>query len=867
MFSFRNPIQSLKQNAVPFIRENSRMIGQYVLTLLFIGLGIWFVLHEETELHQVREVIYHSQWQWLLLGIGLTVLYIILQGLMYVESFLSIGERVTVKEAVILFLKRNFVSVFLPAGGISSLAFFTKPLEKKGIDKGQIHLASSVYAFVGILSVIAVAVPAFIIAMLDGKLGSSEWVSLLLVILLIVVVTLAYQSLKNQGWFYKKLISYFPALQIYLDGLKNYSIRINHFVLTLLYSILIELVGIGHLYIAMKALQIEPSLLAAIMGYLVSVLFLIVSPFLRGLGAIEVSMTYVLIRYGFGDVQAISIMLFYRLLEFWLPLFAGAFTFLLKVNRLLMRIFPALLLLILGLVNIISVLTPALANRVHLIHDFLPKEAIVVSNYFVLIAGLFLLINAAFMLKGLRMAWYFSIVLCCISIVGNVTKAGDYEEALFAFFTLIILVVSRNEYFIRNSRKLGLIGLKTTFFVCFTVLLYGCIGFYYLDEKHFGINFSWKESVQYTLQNFFLLQSGLDPKDRFAQNFLYSINISGFVCIAFLLYTLIRPFIHQTAADQEETDRAKKLVQEYGDSAMDYFKTYSDKLIFENSSGNCFISYRISGNFAVALECPVGEQRSIRNCIREFDRNSRQNGLKSIYYRVPENKLDLFEEKKRLFLGQEAVVDLITFSLEGGAKKSMRNAIKKVAERGYRAKVYEPVIQEGLLQKLKAVSDEWLQETNRSEIIFSQGMFVWEELKNQTILTVETQEEKIVAFVNIIPDYTPGEATYDLIRKTVDAPNGVMDFILVEMFQYLKAKGFTHCNLGFAPLSGIADPNNFPERSMKFAYEKIRSFSHYKGLRDFKDKFAPQWFNKYLIYNEDYDLFQVPNVLKKVIQP
>jgi phosphatidylglycerol lysyltransferase len=54
---------------------------------------------------------------------------------------------------------------------------------------------------------------------------------------------------------------------------------------------------------------------------------------------------------------------------------------------------------------------------------------------------------------------------------------------------------------------------------------------------------------------------------------------------------------------------------------------------------------------------------------------------------------------------------------------------------------------------------------------------------------------------------------------------------------------------------------------MKFAYEKIRSFSHYKGQRDYKDKFNPRWNDKFLIYSNDYDLLQVPGVLANVIKP
>jgi phosphatidylglycerol lysyltransferase len=68
-------------------------------------------------------------------------------------------------------------------------------------------------------------------------------------------------------------------------------------------------------------------------------------------------------------------------------------------------------------------------------------------------------------------------------------------------------------------------------------------------------------------------------------------------------------------------------------------------------------------------------------------------------------------------------------------------------------------------------------------------------------------------------------------------------------------------------MSGVNDPHNFPERSMKFAYEKIRSFAAYKGLREYKEKFKPSWNDKYLIYSNDYDLVQIPGALAKVIKP
>ncbi len=857
-------------NPVPFLREHYKILGSYIFTLFFIGLAIWFIKHERAELQQVRALVVTSRWDWITIGIVLSVVYIFIHGLMYRSSFAAVGSKVSIGDASMLFLKRNFVSVFLPAGGVSSLAFFSGNIESKGVSKSQINFASSIYGFVGILSVLVIAIPVFVYAIFQGSIGMGEWFGLIAAFALIGFVYLLFRSVISNGRIYRMITRYIPVIEVYLGDFRTNKIERNSFISTFLYSMLIEIIGIVHIYIAMVALNIAPSIVVATVAYVVAVVFLIISPFLRGLGAVEASMTFMLIKLGYSEAEAVSVTILYRFMEFWIPLMLGALSFLLKINKLLMRIIPALLILTLGIVNIVSVLTPAIHERLVFLKNFLPVSAIAVSNYFVLVAGLFLLVTAAFMLKGLKMAWYIALGLCLLSLIGNLTKAIDYEEAVFSLVVIVGLLASRKEYYVKHNSKLRYIGIQTTLLSVGAIILYGVIGFYYLDARHFNVDFSLRQSVKYTLENFVLIESSeLIPRDSFAKGFLYSINISGFLSMAFLFYTLVRPYIMKDTTGDEEFNWANLQLEKYGNSAMDYFKTYHDKLIYRNPDIEGFVSYRISGNFAVVLETPVTAPENLKAFIKAFDKYCFESGLKSFYYRVPEEAMETFMEcgKKRLYLGQEGIVDLTTFTLEGGSRKSIRNALKKVSEKGYHCNIYAAPVKDGLLQKIKSVSDEWLADTEREEIVFSQGMFLWEELKEQTIITVENAEEKIVAFLNVIPDYASGEGTYDLIRKTKDAPNGVIDFILVALFKYLKDTGCTSVNIGFAPLSGLMDPKNLPERSMKFAYEKIKSFSHYKGLRDAKDKFSPVWHNKYLVYDQDYDLIQVPAVLAKVIKP
>ena len=68
-------------------------------------------------------------------------------------------------------------------------------------------------------------------------------------------------------------------------------------------------------------------------------------------------------------------------------------------------------------------------------------------------------------------------------------------------------------------------------------------------------------------------------------------------------------------------------------------------------------------------------------------------------------------------------------------------------------------------------------------------------------------------------------------------------------------------------MAGITTPSNPSEQIIKFASEKLKRFRHFQGLRDFKKKYATIWENKYLIYENDYDLIQLPAALNKVMAP
>jgi phosphatidylglycerol lysyltransferase len=842
-----------------------------ILAFLFIMLGIYFLRQQREELFKVKQTIALTHPFWLLLGIILVGIYILLQAMMYIHSFRSVGKDISIKLAIHLFLKRNLVSVFLPGGGVTSLAFFTKEIERTGISKTKINFASYIYGIIGIASIIVISIPVIAFTTLTDKTIGGEWETVTILIILLALIAFVSKSIYTQGYMYRFIIHYFPALETIIEEIQSGKFSKKHLLYTLLYSTFIEVVGIMHLYIAMEALGIDGNLTAAVVSYVVATLFLCLSPFMRGLGAVEISMVYVLSKFNIDKTFAISITFLYRLFEFWLPLVAGLVSFLFQKGNLILRVFPSVLLFVLGIVNIASVLTPAIASRLKTLHQFIPNDTIHFSNYMVLLIGFLLMICSAFLIKGLRNAWIIALSLSALSLIGHITKAIDYEEASLALFTLITLIATYKQYYIKGDRKLQNFSVGTSFIIITSVLIYGTIGFYQLKSNHFNEDFTLGQSVINTFACLVLLDTTyLDPQTEFAKLFIYSINIFGITAILLLFYSFVHPYIFHLAHNEEERQRADNLVKLYGKSPVDYFKVAHDKFFFFSSEPAGMISYKIANSYAIVLHEPICEtdDSGKRKIISSFETFCQQNSVKPVYYRVDEEKLPFFTsmKKKALPIGQEAIVNLNDFTLEGKSNKSLRNALNNVQKKGFVTRVYAAPIKDGLLQKLKYVSDNWLQSLNREEMVFSQGMFDESELKNHTIITLENNDEKVLSFLNIIPDYVPGEITYDLIRKTADAPNGNMDCLIVALIAYAKENGFQTLNMGLAPFSGIGKPEDIPQRTIKFAYEKLQQFKHYKGLRDFKDKFEPQWQTKYLVYNNDYDLLHIPLALNKVMR-
>lgn len=848
----------------------SKIKWREIFALVMLLLAFVFFHNEKKEIAELVPQIKSAQPLWLIAGLGSTVLYILLQAAMYVYSFRAAGYRISLIEAADIFLKRNLLSVFLPAGGITSLAYLPKNLRKKNIPNTAVHQASTIYGFVGFLTVVIVGIPLIIYAVnINLRFAGNAWILAGLGVVLLLVFML-YISFRRKGFLYIWLKKHFPKAVTENEAIFTGTVNRNYFWITVLISVLIEFCGIFQVLIAMYALGGNAEFSAAALAYIISVILMMVSPFLRGLGAVEFSMAYILTAFGFNHSEGLGITLLYRLFEFWLPLGAGLVSYFWNGRKLAARLIPTALIFILGAINILSVITPPIAERAELNQIYFPVSIIHYSKILTFITGILLLFTAAYMLKGYRRAWYVAVALSLFSIAGNLLKALDYEEAAFAFVVLLLLFYSRNEYRLGTKKFSFIRGFSVFLMLFVAVVIMNFLSFYFIDRRHFGIDFTWTQSIFYTLHTFlFFKDNGLNPQTVFAREFQYLNHILGIVSWVLLIYSFYKAAGINSDGDEADFERAEELTKIYGMSSLDYFKMTDEKNLYFSTKTDGYVSYRNDRNFAVVLDEPVCALEDKISLTQEFEEFCHAKGLRVCYYRVDEETMNRFRtmNRKNLKIGQEGIVQVQNFKMEGKDKKSLRNAMNTLEKKGYKAEVVTAPHSADMLDGLQLVSDTWLKEFDKKEIVFAEGEFNREVLENQDVIVLKNENGDIKAFLNIIPDYAPSECTYDMIRRTPDAPNGSMDLLMLKVIEYARSKNLDYVNLGMAPLAGLENTDSTAEQIMKFAYNRLGNFQHYHSLRFFKEKYADFWQNKYLIYSSDADLLQLPVTLNQIMKP
>jgi phosphatidylglycerol lysyltransferase len=401
------------------------------------------------------------------------------------------------------------------------------------------------------------------------------------------------------------------------------------------------------------------------------------------------------------------------------------------------------------------------------------------------------------------------------------------------------------------------------------VLTYGVAGFWLLEERESGLNFHLAAALEQTLLIISLVgHPKLEPQTGYAHWFGNSVYLMTFMAIAYASLAFFRPIVYRYGTLPRERLWAADIVSRYGRSSLDFFKLWPDKSYYFNDAKSCSIAYRVGNNYAVALSDPVGSEEAVEETTRGFIEFCHAQGWGVAFHQVLPDFLTIYEKAglKHLKIGDEAIVHLTNFDLEGSARRDLRKTLRRFETNGFTMRKYEPPIRDEILLQAKSVSDDWLTLPGRRERQFSVGMFDEAYLRTTPLYLVADASGKAIAFVNAVKSYRKGEATIDLMRHRADAPNGTMEYLFTKLFLDCKASGFQQFSLGLAPFDGFrkSEQPSTEERAIDYLMRHLNFVFSYSGLHHFKAKFADTWEPRYLLYENVTALPQVALALIKV---
>jgi phosphatidylglycerol lysyltransferase len=485
-------------------------------------------------------------------------------------------------------------------------------------------------------------------------------------------------------------------------------------------------------------------------------------------------------------------------------------------------------------------------------------HAVVGVRYLLPFTAVTLLWVSRGLLHAKRNAWRIAVLASAASAVACRAHRQDLLGVVPSLVLLVALVLGRRWFAApadpaRPRDALRLLGIGGV-----VVYVSAATGLYFLDSQ-FRVSTTALQSMREAARAMVLLPvSTIDPATIHGRWLLESIRVGVLLVVLAAATRLIAVFVLRPGVPGDRR-LVGQLLAEWGDTALASFHLLDDKHWFFGADRRAFVGYVLVGRTALALGEPVGHPDALVDTARDFVEFCETNGWTAAFHQVTERGANVLAAAalRVAKIGEEAVVAVQTWSLDGAEHKSLRSAVRRVERAGFEVVELAQPLDEATMADLARVSDRWMADGSHRERTFTVGRFDPAYLRSTTVLAVrERGGGRIVAFTNVLPSYHSSDATFDLMRRDPDAPNGVMEYLFVALIARFRAAGNEGMNLGFAPMANITG-DTVLDRTMRLAFERGERLFNYQGLRRFKDKWSPRWEPRFLGYRTESDLPKV----------
>jgi lysyl-tRNA synthetase class 2 len=494
--------------------------------------------------------------------------------------------------------------------------------------------------------------------------------------------------------------------------------------------------------------------------------------------------------------------------------------------------------------------------------EFVPTAGILSARAATTVAGLLLIYLGAGLRRGKHRAWQVAVALNGAVVLLHLVKGLDYDSSVGSAALLVLLIAVR-------GRFQALADPRNPWRAAFALVGFAAAGFL-LGFVEIAVRMNRLDG--HPPWSSWALESGLGlvgitgplhfVHPVGAQAVSLTTGAFGLLAVTMAVVLLLRPGTRLPERTDEDERTLRELLRRYGSGdSLGYFALRADKSLIWAPSGRAAIAYRVIHGVSLASGDPIGAESAWPDAIGAWLADCTLHGWTPAVlgcgnaggraYR--KHGLDVVE------LGDEAVLEVAEFSLQGRPMRGVRQAVARIQRAGY---VCQVARQRDLTSAEVADAIEAAEAFRDGAVErgFSMALSRLGDPRDGDCLFVICRDAagRVRGLLQFVPWGADG-LSLDLMRGDRSAGNGLTEFMVVSAVEAAPELGVRRMSLNFAVLRSVfaraeelgAGP------VLRLWHRLLRAASglwQIESLYRANAKYLPTWQPRYLCFPTARDL-------------
>jgi lysyl-tRNA synthetase, class II len=457
---------------------------------------------------------------------------------------------------------------------------------------------------------------------------------------------------------------------------------------------------------------------------------------------------------------------------------------------------------VLGVLTMIGAFWARERSRVHTITRVIPVPATAAATAVLAVSGLLLLRVSAGLRKRKRRAWQMAVGLATVMTVahlfGDERRAG---EAAITVVLLILLLTARSRFTAKpdpRSRWMAAVVFVQFMLVAFA---YGLALPWFYPNRVIG-----RPSFGARLKEVLYGLVGADGSvrirgDRFSDIYHGTLFGFGLVTVVVVALLALRPSEPVAALSAEDEQRLRELLDRQGErDSLGYFALRRDKSVLWSPTGKAAIAYRVVQGVVLASGDPLGDPEAWPGAMAEYRRLAEEYGWTPAVIGCSEQGATVYKREcdlSAIALGDEAIIDVAEFTLDGRAMRGVRQACTRVARAGFEVEVRRARdLDPAELAELARLAEAW--RGDAVERGFSMALSrLGDPADGACMIATARQGGALRGLLHFAPWGADG-LSLDLMRRDRSADNGLNEYMITKVIEQATEHGIERISLNFA---------------------------------------------------------------------